>query len=92
MPTRNHARRPIGWNALLRKGHAHTRARSSERRAHKASLDDEIDAYLFELGEAESDEAEGDFEDDAARHGRRPPPLVFALQIPQEHNRDLCCP
>ena len=39
-------RRPLGWNAVLRKGHVHERSRTAQRQSSKRSLDDEIERYF----------------------------------------------
>ena len=43
------ARRPVAWNALLRKGHAHDQGRSKTRRAARVDLGDALGEYEAEL-------------------------------------------
>jgi len=39
-------RRPVGWNALLRKGHVHERSRSADRSDERRRLEEDLDEYL----------------------------------------------
>lgn len=46
MPQRRlRARRPIAWNQLLRKGHAHSVSRTAQRRSTRRALEDEADEF-----------------------------------------------
>ncbi len=47
MPERIKPRRPIAWNQLLTKGHAHTKVRSAQRRQQRQQLDAEIEEYFI---------------------------------------------
>ncbi len=46
------SRRPIGWTALLNKGHVHTRSKTAARRDQRAQLQNEADEY-WETGRFE---------------------------------------
>ena len=48
-------RRPVGWNQLLRKGHAHA-ARTSGRGADRRALDSEVEDALAAREEAGVDD------------------------------------
>ena len=48
-------RRPVGWNQLLRKGHAHA-ARNSGRGADRRALDSEVEEALAAREEALADD------------------------------------
>lgn len=41
-------RRPIAWNQLLSKGHAHDVGRTATRRAHRQAIEADLDAYFDE--------------------------------------------
>ncbi len=57
MPERRiRPRRPVAWNQLLRKSHAHTPSQSRRRHALRRSIADEADAYLEERAMADVDE------------------------------------
>ncbi len=48
MPQRIRRRRPIGWNAVLAKGHVHVPSQSKARHADRQSMEDEVAEYMNE--------------------------------------------
>ncbi len=60
MPERIRPRRPIAWNQLLTKGHAHQKVRSAQRRQQKQVLESEIDEYFLNAeSEPEGKDSQG---------------------------------
>jgi hypothetical protein len=53
MPDNIARRRPVGWNALLHKGHVHQPSKSAQRRDERADVEHAIDQYWDEYGAAD---------------------------------------
>lgn len=53
-------RRPVAWNQLLHKGHAHNVSRTALRRGQKQDLDAALEEYLDEAAEVKNNNAAED--------------------------------
>ncbi len=85
-------RRPVAWNALLRKSHVHTESRSEQRRQMRQSLPDEAWQYFDDSNNPGVDEDHG--LDNSPEENRQPgiepdPSTDLMFKHPIRHN-NLC--